>query len=222
MSFIYYSFPVIENCEVDLAAIFKGRDYKHFGNEKCLYTLVRELKQNEENGITISTPEGDKTAYFVLGLVLGDNLGLNTILGFASSFSAHFFCRFCKDIKSSTHKDCVINHNLLRNEINYAEDVSIGEVSLTGIKVNSILNSINSFHVTRNFAVDIMHDIFEGICHFDMCHIIQKLIEMRYFDLGKLNDRKVLFNYGESEIGNISPPITHKHLMNFHLNMTAR
>lgn len=222
VTFIYYSFPVIENCEINLAALFKGRDYKQFGNEKCLYSLIREIRKLEENGITIKTSEGEKTVYFVLGLVLGDNLGLNTILGFVSSFSANYFCRFCKTVKTSTQKECFINPSLIRNKENYTKDVSINDVSLTGIKELSILNSIPTFHVTQNFSVDAMHDIFEGVCHYDMCHIIKKLIEMQYFSLDLLNERKSMFNYGEIEIGNISPEISYNHLTKCHLKMSAR
>lgn len=94
--------------------------------------------------------------------------------------------------------------------------------STTGIKENCIFNTINSFHVTANFAVDMMHDIFEGVSHYDLCHIINKFIEMRYFDLNTLNNRKMLFNYGDIEIGNISPAITSNNLSCFHLKMTAR
>lgn len=203
ISFIYYAFPVIDNCEIFAAAIFKGKDYKEFGNK-------------------IATKEGNKTVYFVLRLVIGDNLGINTILGFVSSFSAYYFCRFFKTIKTSTHKECILNMNLIRNSENYEEDLLLSDVSLTGIKENSILNSIQSFHVTSNFSVDVMHDIFEGVCHYDMCHIIQKLLDMRYFDLNKLNDRKMLFNYGEIEVGNVSPQITQNNLNKFHLKMSAR
>lgn len=222
VSFIYYSFPVINNCEIYVAALFKGKDYKEFGNEKCLISLVSEIQKIERYGIVIATSEGDKTIHFVLALVLGDNLVLNTVLGFVSSFSANFFCRFCKVIKTTTHTAHTANQNLLRDTNNYAADVSADDFSSTGIKENSILNSIDSFHVTSNFAVDVMHDIFEGVCHYDMCHIIMKLIESQYFDLNKLNDRKKSFNYGEIEIGNISPAITKSNLDNFHLKMTAR
>lgn len=222
LTFIYDSFPVIENCDIYTAAIFKGRDYKEFGNENCLASLVRDIKEMEEHGINITTSEGTQTVYFVLGLVLGDNLGLNTILGFVSSFSANFYCRFCKIKKILVNKACFENQMLLRNEVNYAEDVSVGNISLTGIKENSILNLIDTFHVTRNFAIDIMHDIFEGVCHYNMCHIIQKFIDMRYFNLDTLNNRKMMFNYGEIEIGNNSPAITQSNLVNFHLKMTAR
>lgn len=222
VTFVYYSFPVIENCEIYLAALFEGKSYKQFGNEKCLFSLVREIKDLESNGIIIKTSEGEKTVHFILGLILGDNLGINTVLGFTSSFSANYFCRFCKTVKTSTQKECVLNPALLRNENNYNTDLLQNDVAMTGIKESSILNLIDSFHVTQNFSVDAMHDIFEGICHYDLCHIIRKLIEMKYFTLDILNNRKYMFNYGDIEIGNISPAITNNHLLNSHLKMTAR
>lgn len=220
--FMYYSFPVIDNSEIYAAAIYKSKGYKDFGNEKCLISLIREIKILEEEGIIIATSEGEKRVHFLLGLVLRDNLGLNTVLGFVSSFSANYFCRFCKEIKTSTHTVCSENQNLMRNINNNTADVALNDVSLTGIKENSVLNNINSFHVTNNLAVDVMPDIFEGVCHYDMCHIISKLIDMNYFDLKKLNDSKKSFYYGEIEIGNISPPITANNLQSFHLKMTAR
>lgn len=221
ISFLYYSFPVIDNCEIFLAAAMKSRDYKKFGNEKCLINLVNEIKILEREGIEIRTSKGIKTVHFVLGLFLGDNLGLNTALGF-SSFSANFYCRFCKSKKMTSHMTCVSNPDLLRNAKNYEEDVAAQNVSLTGIKENSIFNSIDSFHTTTNYAIDVMHDIFEGVCHYDLCHIIKYCIRMSYFDLERLNNRKQMFNYGELEIGNISPVITTDNLNAPHLKMTAR
>jgi len=68
-----------------------------------------------------------------------------------------------------------------------------------------------------------MHDVFEGICHYNMCHIINCYTELvKVFSLGELNFRKQNFNYGCIEIGNISPPIETIHLKNFHLKMSAR
>lgn len=162
--------------------------------------------------ILIATPEGERRIYFVLALVIGDNLGVNTILGFTQSFNHNFFCRFCKAIKSSTHKMCIADPNLSRNSSSYDEDVAANNINSTGIKEVSVLNMINSFHVTTNFAVDIMHDLFEGVCHYDMCHIINHCIKSNYFSLKTLNTRKQMFNYGELEIGNISPQITEAHL----------
>lgn len=222
ITFIYYSFPTITNSEIFLAGAIQGHDYKQYGNEKCLRDLVEDIKLLEENGISIQTSDGEKNVHFVLALFLGDNLGLNTVLGFTSSFNHNYFCRFCKAIKSSTHTLCAENPNLLRNIHNYDEDVAVIDINSTGIKEVSILNEINSFHVTSNFAVCIMHDIFEGVCHYDMCHIITHCIKTGYFSLDTLNIRKGMFNYGEIEIDNLSPSIEIENLNKFHLKMTAR
>lgn len=54
-----------------------------------------------------------------------------------------------------------------------------------------------------------MHYLFEGICHYDLCHILKYYINTTYlFLLETLNSRKINFNYGQIEVGNISPPIT--------------
>lgn len=222
ITFLYYSFPLIPDSEIYLAAVIKAKDYKEYGNEKCLSTLVREIKLIEENGIIISTSEGLKTVYFVLGLVIGDNLGLNCVLGFTGSFNHNFFCRFCKMTKQICNNSVTLNENLLRNRINYAEDVSTKNLSTTGIRESSIFHQISSFHVTTNFAVDVMHDVFEGVCHYNMCHIIKNLIDKNYFSLYTLNVRKQMFNYGKIEIGNLSPGISDNNLSKFHLKMTAR
>lgn len=46
----------------------------------------------ETEGVKISHEHGEKTVYFSLVTVLGDNLGANSILCFTSSFSANYCC----------------------------------------------------------------------------------------------------------------------------------
>lgn len=68
-----------------------------------------------------------------------------------------------------------------------------------------------------------MHDVFEGICHCDLCHIIKYYIEtIQLFSLSTLNKRKINFSYGPIEVGNICPEITENHLNKFSLKMSAR
>lgn len=67
-----------------------------------------------------------------------------------------------------------------------------------------------------------MHDLHEGVCHYNMSHIITNLIESKYFTLDELNTRKQSFNLGETEVGNQSPEITDSHLKKKHLKMSAR
>ncbi|XP_055842787.1 uncharacterized protein LOC129909740 [Episyrphus balteatus] len=224
ISFIYYSFPVIPGkSDVNLAALFKARDYKSFGNKKCLYALIEKIKFLEETGINIATSEGIKNVHFVMALLIGDNLGLNAILGF-SSCSSTFFCRLCKLPKKKTSEMPIEVKIMLRNRENYEQDVAVNDYKQTGIHENSVFNSIKSFHVTSNYSVDVMHDIFEGVCHYNMCHIIRHIIEKKFFsNLETFNDRINSFNYGEIEIGNISQsPITNDNLKNMHLKKTAR
>jgi len=223
---IYYSFPLSDQsklCNIFIAALLKSVDMKQFGNDLCLQTLIHELNKLEVDGIFISTKEGLKKVHFVLGLLVGDNLGLNTILEFSKSFSANYFCRFCKENKSVTQKASEENVLLLRNSENYTEDISTNDFKLTGIYKEPIFNQLISFHATTNFSIDLMHDIFEGICHYNLCHIIKYYTEtVHIFSLDTLNLRKQNFNYGCIEIGNISPPIKINNIKQFHLKMTAR
>jgi len=97
---------------------------KDFGNNLSLQRLIDEFNDIEVNGISIYTPEGNKQINFILGLFIGDNLALNSISEFSKSFSANYFCRFCKAHKSLTHTLCEENDSLLRNNVNYSEDVN--------------------------------------------------------------------------------------------------
>ena len=106
VSAFYYSFPLEDNCSklsyIYLAALIKHVDLKLFGNDQCLHGLVNEINMLEKEGIDIVTQEGIFHVYFILGIILGDNLGLNSLLEFSKSFSAIFFCRFCKSNKADT------------------------------------------------------------------------------------------------------------------------
>jgi len=223
----YYSFPLAQNnsklSNIFLAALIKSTDIKNFGNDASLKILINELNLLEKEGLTISTSKGDFHVYFLLGLVLGDNLGLNSILEFSKSFSSNYYCRFCKSHKHICQELNEENVSYLRNIENYSEDVENLVFSETGVYKESIMNTIYSFHVTKNYCIDIMHDLFEGVCRYDMCHIIKYFINtIQVFSLETLNSRKRNFNYGPIEIGNISPEITDLHLNKFHLKMSAR
>lgn len=226
---IYYSIPVIppeyismlEN--IFLAGLFKAKDCKLHGKDKCFYPLVNEIKELSSSGLTLCINGENKHVYFVLGLIIGDNLGLNDSLGFTNSFNANFFCRFCRRHKSYLSKDLIEYSDFLRDEINYNSDLKLNDLKRTGIVEDSLLNTIDEFHVTKNYAVDIMHDIFEGICHYNLSKIISHFInELHLFTLETLNARIQLFSFGETENGNIPSSINISDLNNHHFNMSAR
>lgn len=225
---IYYSFPCLPRKEsnlknIFLAATILSSNFKLHGNEKCLKQLLIELKYLETEGIDIKIDDRYLKVNFVLGLFLGDNLALNSLLGFNKSFNSKSFCRFCKGTKTETQNMFAENNDLIRTYQNYDEDLITNDPSRTGIVSDSIFNILPSFHVVENYSVDVMHDIFEGVCHYNMCHIIIYYTEkIQYFSLELLNHRKKTFDYGPIEIENISGEIKISHLQNKHLKMSAR
>lgn len=195
-----------------LAGIYKTTDMKKFGTEKCLKSLVNQLRALEIDDLQIKSNNKIHQVHFVLGLILGDNLGLNSILNFSRSFSSNFFCRLCKMSKKQTREICSESKELSRTRQNYAEDILLGSTSSTGVTEECLFNDLPSFHVAENFYVGVMDDIFEGICHYDFSHILIYFIQkMKYFDIDTLNSRKRNFNYGPYDIENISGDITINH-----------
>lgn len=128
ISAIYYSFPLAENSSqltnIFMAALIKTTDYKKFGNEPCLTHLIHEINVLEKEGMIVTTQYGEFHVHFILGLILGDNSGLNTMLDFSKSFSANYYCRFCKASKSEALELFVENKQLMRTINNYSNDIN--------------------------------------------------------------------------------------------------
>jgi len=75
----------------------------------------------ETQGIQLSIESKiykDIRVYFKLTIIIGDNLGLHSILGFIKSFSAIICCRFCKISKDMSPKLCSEDASILRDKIN--------------------------------------------------------------------------------------------------------
>lgn len=229
ISAFYYSFPTLPAyCGSSLENIFlcmlvKSKYIKAYGNDSCLHLLVDTFKKIEVEGIKIKSHSGEIVVRFILGLLIGDNLGLNSILGFTKSFNANFYCRFCKMPKSLSYTAVKEDLNFLRDKDSYAQDLIKQDISLTGIYENCLLNNLENFHVTNNFSVDIMHDIFLGVCKYGICQVILFYITYTgYFTLDFLNYRKQNFDYGSIEIGNMSLPIKLEHIKKNIIHMSAR
>ena len=53
------------------------------------------------------------------------------------------------------------NPKLLRTIDNYERDLLKGNVSETGVKERCTWHDVQGFHITKNVALDIMHDVPE-------------------------------------------------------------
>ena len=79
---------------LQLIMLCKEKDVGYFGLPKVLKPLIDDLKDLEENGITI---RGENVKGSVL-VLLGDNLGIHTMCGFTENFSTStYFCRYCEE-----------------------------------------------------------------------------------------------------------------------------
>ncbi|XP_008189357.1 uncharacterized protein LOC103311498, partial [Acyrthosiphon pisum] len=191
MGCVYYTIPAfppeylstLDN--IFAAFLFHSSDLGNskFNNKTMFASLINDLIDLQENGITITVNSNIIQVYFVLGLVLGDNLGLNSILGFVSSFSANYCCRICRSHKTSAQKMLLECTESLRSEENYMLDVLQENVSETGVNELCVFNAIPNYHVIINSVCDFMHDVTEGVARYDMAVIITQLINDKYFTL---------------------------------------
>jgi len=186
-----------------LALIFNSLDRTEFGNSRIFQKLISSIKYLENSGIDITVENKNYKIYFKMVLILGDNLGLHSILNLSESFMFNYPCRFCKSSKLECNFSTVEDVSKLRNKENYCSDLEINNLSLTGLKGPSIWNELSNFHVTSNFSVDIMHDVLEGVCNYDLSFILLTFInDFKYFSLEILNNRIQYFSYGQNDIQN--------------------
>ena len=102
-----------------LFMLFNTRDRQTFKNKIVFSRLIDEIKFLQKYGITVSTPTGNKQIYFVFILLLGDNLGLHSLLGFNESFRSNLFCRFCLTIHDNINLVFKESNCQLRTPENY-------------------------------------------------------------------------------------------------------
>lgn len=109
----YYNFPTtkpeyLSQTDYIFPAMFvKSKLLKTCNMNNILYKLIEVLKHLETVGIEITINGQSRKFFFVLGLVIGDNLAINTILNFAKGFKHNFFCRLCGQYRVDTQTCCL-------------------------------------------------------------------------------------------------------------------
>jgi hypothetical protein len=203
-----------------LAMFYFSEDRKKFSNRLTFQKLVKNLNEFYTDGIPLLENDLYKKVKIISCLLTGDNLGLNQMLGFVESFSANYYCRFCKTKKCDCKKLLWENEKELRNRRNYERDLKINNYKITGIKENSVFNNLIDFHVTSNEAIDVMHDLREGVYHYDLLLILKNLIP-KYLNVFELNLKLSNLNYPFSQKKN-KPPLLDSEFANLEkLKFTA-
>ncbi|CAI6359118.1 unnamed protein product [Macrosiphum euphorbiae] len=179
-----------------LTLLFHSSDRQKFGNNIIFRPLIDELNYLKETGIEINTAKFEGNIKFELGLIVGDNIGVHSITGFVESFSSNYPCRMCKIKKEDMRKQCYVDMTLQRSWEQYTSDVSEGDVTRIGIKEACVWHDVKSFKVLYQVGVDIMHDLLEGVCKYDMSFLIFYYDNDLKLFLEVINDRMVNFDYG--------------------------
>lgn len=114
---------LLEN--IFLVQLHNYQHHKVLGNKKSFIHVINQINELCNEDISINIKREIKKIYFVLSHVAGDNLGINTILGFTKSFNSSHCCRIYYISKDEMHKATVENSTLLRNFENYIYIYSI-------------------------------------------------------------------------------------------------
>lgn len=204
-----------------LALLFHSSDRKTFGNNIIFRPLISELNYLKDTGIEVITDTFKGIIKFELGVIVGDNLGVHSITGFVESFSSNYPCRMCKIKKEEMKKQCFVDIHLLRNWEQYNLDVIEGDVFKSGVKEACIWHDIPNFSVLDQVGVDIMHDLLEGVCKYDMAFLIFYYINnLKIFSLEVLNDRMAGFNYGPDK-GNKPIALNAEYIKKYNIRLSA-
>lgn len=179
--------------------IMYTRCRSNFGNEAVFKHLIKDLKDLETEGLVIQSKGQDYTVHFALGTVLGDNLGVNSLLGFVESFSAKHPCRVCTADLEMMRMMVEQDDTLLRNVQNYDDGLKNLSITECGIKENCIFNELKSFHAVENISCDPMHDIFCGTLRYDVALFIKRIMDDTKISLNAINARIQSFDYGIEE-----------------------
>lgn len=121
--------------------------------------------------------------------ITGDNLGLNSILGFTESFSANKCCRICNIDKKGLQTTLYENIDLLRNMTSYYDQLQENDISSTGIKESCCWLKLTGFDLFQNVAVDPMHDILEGVARYVMIFVINHFLAKDLLNIAILQTR---------------------------------
>ena len=206
--------------QIFVVTLFHSEDVKTYGFEKILQPLVAELSHLETDGIAVSVKleSGQVEERIVKGSlsqICGDNLGMNQIFNMVASFTNTYFCRFCRIHSSEKNRCFREDPGQLRTVQTYDANVAAQAVNRAtnnteGIKGPCILNKIPSFHITRNYTVSIMHDIWHGVAKYVVLCVCDAFISAKCITEDELNSAVENFDYGHEEVKNKPTSFTRK------------
>lgn len=205
---------------VFVLAVCYSADLKKYGFDPILDPFVKEMKKLEaDTGVEIINTAGNLlNVHGTLVSLSADSLAAHELLGFMSP-SANLLCRLCKATRAA------IQEHFLEDlfEPRTIEDHDLAcEIAMqrhgdpaTGVRSQCLLNSLRCFHCTTNHNLDVMHDLLEGVCPYEVKLILHQFIFNDHFiSLRELNQRLKAFQYGFTDRKNKPTALSHERMTN--------
>lgn len=179
-------------------------DIENYGYEKILEPLLTDLKKLESHeGVTIKIGQKSTVIHATIVNLSADTLAAHSIFGLLSPACRHF-CRLCLISRSELHEN--INNMVYERRTidNYTEqlrnvenEISKTITTETGIQKHCVLNNLKFFHLTKNFGLDTMHDLLEGVVPYEIkCILRYMVLSKPNLTVELLNSRIQSFQYG--------------------------
>lgn len=186
MGAVYYSIAALppeyrsqlENIlipQIHNTALQKNSDGE-WQNDLLFSPLIDHIRDLGVNGVFINVNGEEKRLYFIAPLIVGDNLGINSIFGFTTSFSNTQCCRICTADGLTMSSQTVEDLNLLRTPEDHEIDV---RRKTNGVKGDCIFNGLTYFNCIENSSLDKTHDFDEGGNRYVMGFILRELIVVK-------------------------------------------
>lgn len=165
---------------MSLVLLCGENDLKEFGILEVFSELLDDLKDLEENGISVD----NETVKGALYCIAGDNLGSHSLGGFTENFSrSQYFCRYCKVMRSEFDSDPNVCGPQRTPESYNSAVVDLqteDHQDVKGVKVNSVFNELKAFHLCQpGLPPCLGHDIFEGVLSYDLALYLKYFIKKR-------------------------------------------
>ncbi|XP_073694457.1 uncharacterized protein [Garra rufa] len=164
-----------------LLAVYKADDAKTYGIDAVLKSVVDDINDLGTNGVEVDTAHFKGTLKIWVAQICGDNLGLNSILGYTKSFSGNSVCRWCRVKKPLMRTQTMEDPLLLRNKDGHLSDlVQNGEPQFGTIQKIVVFESVIKFIVRK-------WDLLGFERHYFACCVIPTTV-IDCIDVGSLDD----------------------------------
>ncbi|KAJ8037515.1 hypothetical protein HOLleu_18345 [Holothuria leucospilota] len=186
---------------IHVLTICYAMDLKKYGFNPILRLFLDEMRQLEsDGGYSIELNRERVQIHGTLTSLSADTLAAHDILGFLGP-SANRFCRLClakrEEIQTKFSEEEFVLRSIKQHD-EHAEAASTQRLGdpASGVRT-TCLNELRHFHCATNYNLDVMHDMLEGVCPFEVKLLLHYFIyDAQFVSLETVNQRIKAFNYG--------------------------